>query len=113
MEDLHADIREGHLSSALCHLGNISYGLGVRMSADDVKRQLGRMKSNDDTLATFGRVTAHLKDNGVDLGGLQVILGPELSFDSGSETFPDHPDANRLLTRDYREPFVVPPRGQV
>ena len=27
-EDLNADILEGHLSSALCHLGNISYRLG-------------------------------------------------------------------------------------
>lgn len=27
-EDLHAPIREGHLSSALCHLANISYRLG-------------------------------------------------------------------------------------
>ena len=26
--DLHADILEGHLSSALCHTGNISYRLG-------------------------------------------------------------------------------------
>src|SRR5581483_5928816 len=28
-EDLNADILEGHLSSALCHLGNISYRLGA------------------------------------------------------------------------------------
>src|SRR5205823_6136485 len=28
-EDLHADILEGHYSSALCHLGNISYRLGA------------------------------------------------------------------------------------
>ena len=29
IEDLHADILDGHLSSALCHLGNISYRLGA------------------------------------------------------------------------------------
>src|SRR5262249_5992113 len=28
-EDLNADIEQGHLSSALCHLGNISYRLGT------------------------------------------------------------------------------------
>ncbi len=30
-EDLNADILEGHLSSALCHLGNISYYLGTKV----------------------------------------------------------------------------------
>ena len=30
VEDLNADILEGHLSSALCHLGNISYRLGQK-----------------------------------------------------------------------------------
>jgi hypothetical protein len=29
--DLNADILEGHLSSALCHLGNISYRLGTKI----------------------------------------------------------------------------------
>src|ERR1700722_18608174 len=32
-EDLNADILEGHLSSALCHLGNISYRLRAPVSA--------------------------------------------------------------------------------
>ncbi len=32
IEDLNADILEGHLSSALCHLGNISYRLGSQVS---------------------------------------------------------------------------------
>ena len=39
-EDLHADILEGHLSSALCHLGNISYRLGTQMSVAEVKERL-------------------------------------------------------------------------
>ena len=32
--ELHADILEGHLSSALCHLGNISYRLGREVPFD-------------------------------------------------------------------------------
>ena len=35
--DLNADIEEGHLSSALCHLGNISLRLGQRSSIADAK----------------------------------------------------------------------------
>ena len=33
-ESLNAEILEGHLSSALCHLGNISYRLGRALDFD-------------------------------------------------------------------------------
>lgn len=60
-EDLHCEIGEGHLSTALCHLANISFRVGRK-----------------------------------------------LVFDPGTETFPGDPEASRLLTRQYREPYVVP-----
>ncbi len=59
--DLHADILEGHLSAALCHMANIGYRTGRK-----------------------------------------------LRFDPETETFPDDIEANRLVSREYREPFVVP-----
>lgn len=59
--DLNAEIEEGHLSSALCHLANIAYR-----------------------------------------------TGRTLSFDPVNETFPDDEEAAALLTRSYREPFLVP-----
>ena len=59
--DLHADIVEGHLSAALCHMANISYRTKQR-----------------------------------------------LEFDPHTEKFTNSDAANKLLTRDYREPFVVP-----
>ena len=31
-----------------------------------------------------------------------------LAFDPKTETFPDAPEANRLLKRAYRTPWVVP-----
>ena len=58
---LTAEIRETHLSTALCHLGNISHR-----------------------------------------------LGRELHFDPSSGTFPNDTEANKLLTRTYRSPYVVP-----
>jgi hypothetical protein len=57
---LHAEIEEGHKSSALCHLANVSYR-----------------------------------------------LGRTLDFDPKTETCPGDKEANALLTREYREPFVV------
>lgn len=60
-EELNAEIEEGHLSSALCHLANVSYR-----------------------------------------------LGRTIDFDPKTETCGADPEANRLLTREYRAPFVVP-----
>lgn len=60
-DDLSAEILEGHMSSALCHLANISYRVDR---------------------------TVH--------------------FDSASETFPKDDEANNLLTRPERAPYVVP-----
>ncbi|HWQ54710.1 MAG TPA: Gfo/Idh/MocA family oxidoreductase [Bryobacteraceae bacterium] len=60
-EDLHCEILEGHMSTALCHLANIAFRTGRK-----------------------------------------------LTFDPAAETFPGDAEANRYLTRKYREPFVVP-----
>ncbi|MGH9340934.1 MAG: Gfo/Idh/MocA family protein [Acidobacteriota bacterium] len=61
MEDLNAEIQEGHLSSSLCHLANISYR-----------------------------------------------TGRTLTFNPQSEKFINDPEADALLRREYRSPFVVP-----
>jgi predicted dehydrogenase len=57
-----ADIEVGHLSTVLCHLGNISYRCGQR----------------------------------------------RLEYDGEAERFPNDADANTLLKRTYRAPWVVP-----
>ncbi|MDX1979461.1 MAG: Gfo/Idh/MocA family oxidoreductase [Bryobacteraceae bacterium] len=58
---LNAEIRETHISTALCHLGNISYR-----------------------------------------------MGRELQFDTAQEKFVNQPEADKLLRREYRAPYVVP-----
>jgi hypothetical protein len=58
---LNADIEQGHLSSAYCHLGNIAYRLGRK-----------------------------------------------LHVNPSAESFINDSEADLMLTRDYREPFVVP-----
>jgi predicted dehydrogenase len=58
---LNADIEEGHLSSAYCHLGNIAYRLGRK-----------------------------------------------LHINPSTESFVNDSEADTMLTRDYRAPFVVP-----
>jgi predicted dehydrogenase len=112
-EDLNADILDGHLSSALCHMGNISYRLGEEMTVAEVKKRLADINSNENCIETFDRVTAHLTDNKVNIEETKLRLGPVLAFDPASETFTDNQAANTLITRDYRSPFVVPTAGEV
>jgi predicted dehydrogenase len=60
-QELAADIEQGHLSSAFCHLGNISYRLGRK-----------------------------------------------LTIDPATESFVGDAEANRMLRREYRAPYIVP-----
>ena len=57
---------------------------------------------------TLSRVEEHLAANEVDLGKTPARLGVILDMDPKSERFVDNSDANHLLTREYRKPFVVP-----
>ena len=108
VEDLNAPILEGHISSALCHLANISYQVGEPKSFDSVEDALG---TDEAVKETVGRMEEHLKDdNGLQLEGMQYRLGRRLEFDGKAERFVDAPRANELLSRDYRAPFVVPER---
>jgi predicted dehydrogenase len=108
VSDLHADILEGHQSTALCHLGNISYRLGQASSPGEIAKQLAVLKSHERVLETFERTRAHLVENQVDLEKSRLTLGPLLRLDPEKEKFLDHPTADALLTREYRKPFVVP-----
>jgi predicted dehydrogenase len=104
-EDLNADIVEGHISSALCHTGNISFRLGQATSPGEIRE---RIKSERDGSATFDRMAEHLAANEVDLEKTKVTLGVPLKMDTKAETFQGNKAANALLTRKYRKPFVVP-----
>lgn len=103
-ESLNADILEGHLSSGLCHMGNISYLRGKEMSPDQIRSELGEHAEGK---LAFTRLAEHLDRNGVDLGGHRATLGPWLEFDPARERFTSDEEANALLTRDYRAPFTV------
>jgi predicted dehydrogenase len=52
--------------------------------------------------------TAHYSSAIAHLGNISYRLGRRLEFDPKSERFVNDAEANRMLTRDYRAPFVVP-----
>ena len=106
IEDLNADILQGHLSSALCHVGNISYRLGTPVAAKDITAKL---QGDDEALETFDRFQQHLLDNKVDPATTKITLGPKLTL-AGKEEFSGEraAEANKLTTREYRAPYIVP-----
>jgi len=107
--DLRNDILDGHLSTALSHMGNISHRIGKRTAPGDI---LDAIKANKDMVEVYDRFTAHLAANEVDLEQTPATLGPVLTMDSETERFTGDfsTEANMLLTRNYRRPFVVPER---
>ena len=104
-DDLHADIAVGHVSAGLCHLSNISYRLG-KDSAFDPKS--GAVSGNETATESLGRMAEHLKDSGIKFDGSNLRVGRKLDFDGATEKFTNDAEANKLLTRAYRAPFVVP-----
>jgi predicted dehydrogenase len=107
-KELNSDVLEGHLSSALCHTGNISHVLGARSEPGAIREAI---RGEPAAMETFERMAEHLKLNGLDLdGAAKLTLGPVLAMNPGKEVFRKNPAADALLTRPYREPFVVPKR---
>jgi hypothetical protein len=105
--DLYGPLEEGHVSSSLCHLGNISHVLGHGAPAGEIREKVA---GNAPLAEACGRMTEHLATNGVDLGKTPATLGLPLTVDARAERFtgPDAAAANALLTRQYRKSFEVP-----
>jgi len=110
-QDLKAPILGGHLSSALCHLGNVSYRLGAAVPFAELKAQTA---SRADVAETVDRFGSHLAANGLDLEEVAPTLGPVLDIVPADERFASQSEydtgawANRLVRDDYRPPFVMP-----
>ena len=103
--DLAGDVLQGHLSAALVHMGNISYRVGKPASTGEIRERIGGRK---DLRTVYEGFREHLARLGVDVE--KTIAGPMLTMDSAAERFTGEfsQEANRLLSRDYRKPFVVP-----
>ena len=104
-EDLNAEVLEGHLSSALCHTGNVSHRLGEKRTAAEIRETVA---GNALLAELTDRLLAHLRANEVDVDSPTVTLGPWLELDPTSERFVNNEPANHFVRREDRKPFVVP-----
>ena len=96
----------GHLSSALAHVGNISWKLGTPTAPDAIRAAL----KDADTTDAFERMLTHLADNKVDPAKDMLALGKHLTFDTETEQFTCDSAAlaNPHLKGTYRKGFELP-----
>jgi len=107
LAELYGPIEQGHVSSALCHLGGLSHQLGRASSPGELQE---KTKGNAPLAEAYGRMVEHLAANHVDFAKTPATLGATLTVDAAAERFtgPGADAANAMLTRQYRAPFVVP-----
>jgi predicted dehydrogenase len=106
---LNAEVQEGHLSSALCHVGGVSHRLGKPATASEAAE---KVVGSDLLSDAFERMASHLRANGVDVDSEPVLtLGEWVDVDPATETFSGNDAAAALRTREYRKPFAVPDYG--
>jgi len=104
---LNAPVIEGHVSSSLSHLANLSLQLGHAEHAAQVSKALS---SNAHLSQAFVEMQEHLRRNGIDLSKTPIQRGATLTLDPKTEKFSgEHAAAaTRLSKHEYRAPFAVP-----
>jgi predicted dehydrogenase len=101
---VNAPIRNAHYAAALCHLANISYCLGKEVPFNQEPEGM----SNPQIAESFETIKRNLKAAGVNLDQATYHMGRALSIDPVAERFIGDPEADKLLTREYRAGYEVP-----
>lgn len=113
-DELNCDVLEGVRSASLVHLANICYRLGEKVPTEELANRLKAIKMSDNAQDTLDRVVEHLAANDVKLDSRTMFqCGQYLQFDPETASFTGNDQANAMLGREYRAPFVVPGAGQV
>ena len=78
------------------------------MDTEHFRTWIAALRSRDPSDLTAPIEQGHLCSSLCQLGNIAYETGRTLRFDPKSERFIDDPQADALLTREYRKPFVVP-----
>lgn len=97
---------EGHLSSGLCHLGNIPWRLAESQPLDKIATPFAGDAGSEEACQRFRQ---HLSDNGL-AADVPVRASPVLGFDAASERFsgPRAAEADALGAPPLRAPYLMP-----
>ncbi|MBM3865337.1 MAG: Gfo/Idh/MocA family oxidoreductase [Verrucomicrobia bacterium] len=108
--DLNAPLAEGHASSAVCHLGNLSWRLGRE---DSLAACREAVRAHAGAAEVVDQLAGHLKANQLDLGQARFRVGPwlEVAPDTGVLTSVEGASvaelaaARRLAEGSWRAPY--------
>ena len=104
-KDLNAEIIEGHLSTNICHAGNISYRLGTTKSIAEQRKQV----AEGDIVAWQEMYNTYVKYlNGLEIDPATSVVGPWLECDAERECIKDNAKANEIVRGFYRKGYEVP-----
>ncbi len=100
-EQSRAPMLQAHRSCTLIHQANISHRLGQKA---DPMETIERVSDKPAMIEAFGRMSEHLRNNGVDILQDHSTLGAALEFDTKTEKFTGSyaDEANQMHGRDYR-----------
>lgn len=105
LADLHAPALDAHRSAVLLHMANVSYRLGKTTSFEP---RSTAFDSSPVAAETFDRMSKHLVDNQIPLASTSFTLGRRLVLDAAKERFQNDSQANEFVSREYRQPFILP-----
>jgi predicted dehydrogenase len=83
-------------------------GKKSKAGGDHYRNFIEAVRAHDKTMLHAPVETAHLSSALAHLGNISYRLGRVLTFNPKSERFVNDPEADRMLTRNYRTPYVVP-----
>jgi hypothetical protein len=84
------------------------YARGAGGTDGHIANFIEAVRKHDGSILTGPVETAHLSSGLAHLGNIAYRLGRVLNFNPDSEKFVNDPEADEMLTRNYREGFEVP-----
>lgn len=98
-------------SGALPGRGGVQKGPSNKTGGEmelHVKNWFDAIRARDKTIQNGPVETGHLSSALAHLAAISYRLGAQLEFDPVAERFIGNNDANEMLTRNYRAPFIMP-----
>lgn len=83
-------------------------GPSKKEGGDHYKNFISAVVAKNPALCNAPVETAHLSSGLAHLGNIAYQTGRVLTFDPKTETFPNDTEANKMLGRTYRTPFIIP-----